>query len=133
MLSRCNNPKAQQYEYYGGRGIKVCDEWTRDRGAFFDWAMSNGYAKGLSIDRIDVNGEYSPANCRWVTHKEQMNNTTKNVWVEFNGERKTVSQWADVTGLPDYTIKWRIAKGWTPEKALTKPLRKIIQPHMRRD
>lgn len=71
IIQRCFNPKATGYENYGGRGITVCDEWKRDRQAFFNWAMANGYANELSIDRIDVDGNYCPQNCRWATAHEQ--------------------------------------------------------------
>lgn len=74
MINRCYNPKKDQYRFYGGRGITVCDEWRNDRQAFIDWALDNGFEKGLQIDRIDTYKGYSPENCRWVTHREQMRN-----------------------------------------------------------
>lgn len=74
MKERCYNQKSSNYSYYGGRGITICNEWNDDFMSFYNWAMVNGYDDGLSIDRIDVNGNYEPSNCRWVTMKEQSNN-----------------------------------------------------------
>lgn len=74
MKQRCNNPNNKKYKDYGGRGITVCTEWENSFEAFYDWAMESGYDDGLSIDRIDVNGNYEPSNCRWATMKEQRHN-----------------------------------------------------------
>ncbi len=74
MKQRCHYPKSKDFSFYGGRGITVCEEWKNNFQAFYDWAMSNGYFDGLTLDRIDVNGNYEPSNCRWVTMKVQCNN-----------------------------------------------------------
>ena len=91
MLQRCKNPKCNNYEYYGARGIQVCEEWKRFE-AFYEWSMSAGYEKGLSIDRIDVSGNYEPTNCRWVTREQQDNNRRDNIKDIINGEELTLAQ-----------------------------------------
>ena len=123
MRQRCNNNKNKRYTHYGGRGITICEEWTNDFKAFEEWALNNGYSDGLSIDRIDVNKGYSPENCRWTVPIVQMNNTTRNRKLEFNGEIKTLSQWSSTTGIGRKTISSRIDKlGWSIEDALTQPV-----------
>lgn len=114
------------FKDYGGRGIMVCEEWLHDFQAFYDWAMASGYEEGLTLDRIDNNKGYSPDNCRWVTIKEQSNNRRSNTHLVFRGERKTVSQWADDTGISKETLYKRLSFGWDVEKALTTPTRKHI-------
>ena len=78
MKARCNNPNNKRYSSYGGRGIKVCDEWQNSFQAFYDWAIANGYREGLSIDRVNNDGNYEPTNCRWATASEQQKNKRKN-------------------------------------------------------
>lgn len=92
MLDRCNNPRNNEYYLYGGRGISVCNEWRNDFKSFYGWAMDNGYKTGLSIDRIDVNGNYEPSNCRWATIKEQIRNRRNTRFVEVDGKIKTLGE-----------------------------------------
>ena len=77
MLQRCNNSNSKDYPNYGGRGVKVCEEWLEYIN-FYNWSIENGYCEGVSIDRINSNGDYEPSNCRWITNKEQQNNKRNN-------------------------------------------------------
>lgn len=113
MKNRCLNPNTKKYKDYGARDIKVCEEWLHDFQAFYDWAMANGYHEGLSIDRINVNGNYCPENCRWVDMKTQSNNKGNNRVIEIDGESKTIAEWASVTGIDYATIYMRFKRGVT--------------------
>ena len=125
MLNRCFNSKVRDYPNYGGRGITVCQEWKEDFQVFSDWAFANGYngtaKRGeYTLDRVDTNGNYEPSNCRWITIKEQTNNQRSNHVVIFNGEKYTLAQLAEATGIPYKTLHKRINKlGWDVEKAAT--------------
>lgn len=116
---RCYDCKNNNYSRYGGRGIKMCDDWRENFMAFYNWSISNGYSDELSIDRIDNNGNYSPDNCRWATQKMQANNTSKNHYITHNGETHTISEWSDITGIKQNTITYRLKRGWCTERALT--------------
>ena len=96
MRQRCNNENAENYKYYGGRGICVCDEWENDFSLFALWSFANGYNDNLTIDRIESNGNYEPSNCRWISKKEQMNNRSSNTKYTYDGETHTLSEWADI-------------------------------------
>lgn len=123
MKERCQSSNNPNYKNYGRRGIAVCSEW-QDFQPFYDWAMMNGYRDDLTIDRIDVNGNYEPSNCRWVTVKEQQNNKQDTIWVQFNGELLPLKYAVAKSGLPYNTVWQRIFHlGWTAEKALSTPLR----------
>ena len=117
MQRRCNDHNKAAYKRYGGRGISVCNEWD-DPKVFYDWAMANGYKKGLQIDRINNDGDYEPNNCQWVTAKENCNNRQTNVTVELDGQTKTVMEWSRITGIPHSTIRGRIKAGKSPEEIL---------------
>lgn len=128
MKARCYQKSSPSYKNYGGKGITVCDEWLNDFMPFYNWAMANGYKEELTLDRINVNGNYEPSNCRWATHKEQNNNTTRNVYITFNGLTLTRNQWAEKAGINKNTLKHRLTNKWnkwTIEDALTIPTRKI--------
>lgn len=121
MKERCNNCKNKAYSYYGGRGIKVCQEWGTSYEAFRKWALANGYRDDLTIDRIDVNGNYCPENCRWVDMKTQMNNTRANRRITQNGETRTMAEWAERTGIAYETIRYRAASGKPADDVLRLP------------
>lgn len=119
MKSRCNNSKLDVYEYYGARGITVCEEWENDFMSFYKWAMDNGYDEKLTLDRIDVDKNYEPNNCRWVTMKTQANNTRRNHIIEYKGAKHTISEWADLVGINKKILAHRLERGWEIERALT--------------
>ena len=123
MIERCTNPNCDRYKDYGGRGIKICDEWLNDYDSFVDWSKMNGYKEGLSIDRIDNNGNYEPSNCRWITKREQNRNKRTNKMVTYKGETKPLIVWCEELGLKYDPIHNRLEKRWDVEKAFTKPLR----------
>lgn len=117
MKQRCSNPNSQYYHRYGGRGISVCEEWA-DYDAFFRWAMKSGYQSGLTIDRIDNDGNYEPSNCRWATPMENTNNRANTRRVTFQGQTHTLTEWAEITGIPRRTIRYRYEAGKAPEDIL---------------
>ena len=117
MIQRCNNSNTKYYKHYGGRGIKVCNEWLKDFNVFKKWAMENGYEDGLTIDRRDVNGNYEPDNCRWVDQKTQCNNTRRNVNITYHGETHNLTEWSEILGINRNTLNYRINNGWELEKA----------------
>lgn len=120
MKRRCYNSKDQGYKDYGLRGITVCDEWRNNFQVFYDWAMLHGYRDDLTIERSDVDGNYSPENCRWATAKEQANNKRDNHFITYNGKTKTLSQWEDELGIKQATLRHRINNyNWSIERALT--------------
>jgi hypothetical protein len=106
------------YPRYGGRGIRVCKEWSDSFEAFRDWALSNGYTDKLTIDRRDNDGHYNPDNCRWVTRKVQANNRRSNKNVHYQGERYTVAELADKFNLSVSSLGYRLLKGMSPEEAI---------------
>lgn len=122
MRRRCNIKDCKDYKYYGGRGISVCDEWENDFAAFREWALANGYQEWLSIDRIDVNGDYCPENCRWASTYEQNNNKRTSKYISFNGKTGTVREFADKYGISYSCLYARLKLGWSIEDALLTPL-----------
>lgn len=123
MKTRCYNPSYQCYHAYGGKGIKVCNEWKRFKG-FLEWALSNGYDQTLTLDRKDNSLGYNPDNCRWANMQQQQNNRTNNRLITANGETKTMAEWARSSGILYTTIQRRLAYGWPENQAVTLPVNK---------
>lgn len=121
ILRRCFVTDDPAYKNYGGRGITMCEEWRNSFEAFSEWAYSNGYADGKTIDRIDNNGDYSPENCRWATPSEQANNTRRNRNFTLNGKTQTLAQWCNEYGAKYGTVHQRLKMGWTFEEAISLP------------
>lgn len=122
MKSRCYNKNNKSYHIYGGRGISVCDEWKNDYECFKNWAESNGYSDELTIDRIDVNGNYEPNNCRWITIEKQQNNRRNNKRITIGNSTHTIAEWSKISGVSQTTIWARIFKyGWNSEKSVFTP------------
>lgn len=110
MKDRCHNPNSDMYKYYGARGIEVCLEWRNSYNTFKEWALSNGYSEDLTIDRIDNNKGYCPVNCRWITMKEQSRNKRSNRLITYKGETKTLTEWAEITGVNRRTLQNRLCR-----------------------
>lgn len=122
MKCRCYTKSNSRYADYGGRGITICDEWLGKDGFqhFYEWAMNNGYTDELTIDRIDVDQNYTPENCRWITMAEQGDNKRCSTKVSAFNETHSIAEWSRRTGVNYKTLYRRIIKdGWNPEKALT--------------
>ena len=118
MKKRCYNKNEPMYKNYGARGIVVCDEWINNFESFYNWAMKTGYKEGLSIDRIDYNGNYEPNNCRWATQIQQQNNKRSNKYIIYNGKKDTLANWCRNLGLNYKVIGYRLnSLGWNVEKA----------------
>lgn len=122
MKYRCSNPNSRIFNRYGGRGIRVCERWQKFEAFLEDMGFSPS-AKH-SIERSDVNGDYTPDNCRWATPAEQSRNTTRSTYLEFNGKRQTVADWAIELGVTQTCLRVRLRNGWTIEQTLMTRSRK---------
>lgn len=127
LRQRCTNPNEEYYANYGGRGITFCDRWRESFNNFLA-DMGPRPSRKHSIDRIDPNGNYEPGNCRWATPVQQANNTRRNIRLSFNGENKTVSEWARVIHLHASTIHTRISLGWPVDRILQEPVNWYRKP-----
>lgn len=117
IKQRCFDKNRPEYERYGGRGITMFDEWL-DFENFYKWAIGNGYEESLTIERIDVNENYKPSNCKWATWEEQSLNKNDTHFLEYKGVKKPLTVWAREKGINPSTLLYRIKRGWTVERAL---------------
>lgn len=120
IKNRCQNNNNTVYKYYGLRGIKVCEEWQKFE-PFYEWAINSGYNEQLTIERIDVNGNYEPNNCTWITQKEQANNKRNNHFITYNNETHTIADWAKLYNISYKMLFKRLKDGWNIERALLTP------------
>ena len=125
MIRRCESSKDNGYKDYGGRGISVCNDW-HNFDIFEKWAYENGYSKSentydCTLDRIDVDGNYCPENCRWIGMKGQCNNRRSNHYIELNGIIHTLKEWAEIYNIDYRTVKGRLHRGWSEYESLTIP------------
>jgi len=118
MKARCYRKRHIGYANYGGRGINICAEWLNDFVAFYNWALANDYEDGLSIDRHDNDGDYTPDNCRWATRQMQNNNTRRNHYIYYQGQKYTLAQLSEKHGLSPTVVYKRLKRGWSIEEAI---------------
>ncbi len=127
MRNRCYWAKHNRFEHYGGKGIRVCDNWRDDFEAFYKWGISNGWKKGLQIDRISNDGDYCPENCRFLNRKQQSRNRTSNIKLTINGVTKIAIEWAEEVGVHPTTIHKRLRKGYSHQEAVFGKIRKFLK------
>ena len=120
MKARCGRKTATNYKWYGAKGISYCEEWEQFQ-PFKDWALANGYADNLTLDRVNTNGNYAPNNCRWVSWKSQQNNRSTNRKITIDGETHTLAEWAEIVGINKGTISSRLYCGWCEYDAVMTP------------
>ena len=124
MRERCYTKSCKKYKDYGKKDIKICDKWYNDFDSFKKWALENGYKKDLTIERKNINKDYSPENCTWITVKEQAKNRSNNHQITYNGKTMILQDWANEVGLDSATIRQRLKNGWSVEDALFTPKKK---------
>ena|SRR5882724_8043506 len=125
MLGRCNNSNASHYEYYGGRGITVCERWLKFENFLADMGLKPG--PGFSVDRKNGKGNYEPGNCRWATHTQQMRNTSLTTMLEFRGEVHALGDWCELFSIKPNSFRSRRRYGWSLEEAFTTPTERPIR------
>lgn len=127
IKTRCYNDRCKDYKDYGGRGITVCEEWRNDFVPFYEWAVKSGWKSGLSIERIDYNGNYCPENCKWIPLAEQSKNRRSVRRITYRGQTHTIAEWSRLTGIPRRTLSLRLdSPNFTLEEAFEKPINKNL-------
>lgn len=127
MIYRCYYPNSPDYKHYGGRNIHISNLWLGTNGFenFKNWSLENGYQPDLTIDRINVHGDYEPTNCRWTTNIVQQRNKTNNFYISYKGETKTCAEWAEIYNINMHSLYYRIKTAhWDVKKALETPINK---------
>lgn len=124
IKKRCYNENSKSYKWYGGKGVRVCKSWLEGFQNFYN-DMIDGYSDTLTLERENPNGDYEKSNCKWATYTEQARNKTNSVYYEVNGERKTLAEWSEITGVNSSTISNRIKVGWPSDRIFDKPKRKV--------
>ena len=119
MKQRCSNPNNSHYNNYGARGISVCEEWAGGYKEFYDWAIENGYQQGLSIERMNNDGNYCPENCKWIPMSQQARNTRKNVFITVGGRTETQIEWSRITGVDNSRLSLIRRTGGNVEKVIS--------------
>lgn len=123
MKRRCYTPSIKSYKDYGGRGITVCNEWKESFESFMKWALNNGYADNLTIERKDTNGNYCPENCEWIPLNQQQKNRRNCRLINYNGQTMTLTEWCKKLNLPFNRIHYRLySLGWSFERAISEPV-----------
>lgn len=122
MKRRCLNPNIRSFKNYGGRGIQVCEKWLKFEGFYEDMGFS--WKEGLTLDRINVDGNYCKENCRWADRKQQAQNRRNSIWIIYKGKRKLNHEWAKIFNINPHTLQTRLKRNWPIKEALMLPLRK---------
>ena len=127
MRKRCNNPRCKSFNNYGARGIKICERWNDYSSFLSDMGRC---PIGMTLERIDNNGDYQPSNCRWATRKEQNNNKRNHRILEFEGRKQNLAQWATEVGVPASILSNRLRRGWDVKRVLTYPSLRSRSPNL---
>ena len=133
MKRRCYNKNGDKYHRYGGRGIRMCEQWIDNPEVFIKWSLDNGYSEGLTIDRKDNDGNYSPDNCRWITKKDQAYNRSTNVVVTSRGITASISEFSDISKVARSTVSNRIKAGWSLDDAIWTPILKLRRKYVQNE